>query len=175
MAIREIRTYPDHILREKAKQVTEFNEELKQLARDMAETMYAAPGVGLAANQVGVAKRLIVVDVRDPEDKEKGTGLFQLANPEVVEGEGEFVMEEGCLSVPDEREEVERFNKIKLTAQDLDGNFLEIEAEGLLAVVFQHETDHLNGILFIDHLSPLKRAAIRKRLRKQKAEKAASG
>jgi peptide deformylase len=174
MALLEIRTFPDPVLREKARPVTEFNEELRKLARDMAETMYAAPGIGLAANQVGVPLQVIVVDVRDREDDEN-TGLLTLVNPRIVAGDGECVTEEGCLSLPEERADVERYCKVTVHAQDLDGALLEFEAEGLPAVVFQHEIDHINGILFMDHLSALKRAGMKKRLRQLKAQTADVG
>jgi peptide deformylase len=172
MAILEVRTFPDPILREKAAPVTVFDEPLKRLARDMAETMYAAPGVGLAANQVGVAKQLIVVHARD-EEVGLDTGLLTLVNPRIVEASGELHWEEGCLSVPDERDEVERFARVRVQAQDLDGREFELIGEGLAAVVLQHEIDHLNGVLFIDRLSPLKRAAIKKRQRRARAPAAA--
>jgi peptide deformylase len=138
----------------------------------MAETMYAAPGVGLAANQVGVAKQLIVVHARD-EEVGLDTGLLTLVNPRIVEASGELHWEEGCLSVPDERDEVERFARVRVQAQDLDGREFELIGEGLAAVVLQHEIDHLNGVLFIDRLSPLKRAAIKKRQRRARAPAAA--
>ncbi len=173
MTIRRIRIYPDPVLRQKAEPVTEFDEELKKLARDMAETMYAEPGVGLAAPQVGVSKRVITVDVRD-EDGKPGE-LLMLANPEIVERDGEVYYEEGCLSVPGFNAEVRRSYHLVVQAQDMDGNPVEYEVEDFPAVVFQHEIDHLDGILFIDHISPLKRAQIKKRLRKEAQEREASG
>ncbi|MDP8222543.1 MAG: peptide deformylase [Candidatus Lernaella stagnicola] len=169
MALLGIHTYPDPILREKAESITEFNEDLRKFARDMAETLYAAPGIGLAANQVGVAKQVAVIDVRDDEN-ESLTGLLTLINPKIVETEGEFVMEEGCLSLPEERAEVLRAQRVVVQAQDLDGDLVEYEAEDLLAVVFQHEIDHLNGTLFFDHISALKRSAMKKRLKKLKQQ-----
>ena len=168
MALLEVHTYPDDVLRQKAAPITKFDDQLKKIARDMAETMYAAPGVGLAANQVGLPIQLIVVDLRDEEIQDI-SGLLELANPRIVEASGQLVGEEGCLSLPGERADVERYDHVVVHAQDLDGNEIEIEAEGFAAVVFQHEIDHLNGVLFADHLSPLKRAAMKKRLRKLKA------
>jgi peptide deformylase len=174
MALLQIHTFPDAVLREKAKPVRKFNDELKKLVRDMAETLYAAPGIGLAANQIGVTQQVIVIDVRDQEEN-INTGLVALVNPRIISAEGEDSIEEGCLSVPEERAEVPRFATVKVEAQDVDGHLIEIEGKGLLAIVLQHEIDHLNGVLFIDHLSPLKRAAIKKRLRKQKLQAANNG
>ncbi len=172
MAILNVRTYPDPILREKAAPVTQFDEALKTLVRDMAETMYAAPGIGLAANQVGIAKQVVVIDVRNDEEGSQ-TGLLALINPRIVAGEGEYVGDEGCLSFPGEQVEVERYNKITVQTQNLEGEHLEMEIEGFPAVVFQHEIDHLNGVLLIDHVGSLKRAAMKKRLVKQKKEQTA--
>jgi peptide deformylase len=133
------------------------------LAEDMAETMYAAPGVGLAAPQVGVSERLIVLDVRN---REGTTGLITLINPEIIEAEGQVVEEEGCLSLPGITENVPRAVRIVVKGHDLDEREREIEAEGLLAVVLQHEIDHLEGILFIDRISRLKRGIIQRKIRK---------
>jgi peptide deformylase len=129
----------------------------------MAETMYAAPGVGLAAPQVGVSERLIVVDVRN---REGTAGLITLINPEIIEAEGRVVEEEGCLSLPGITENVPRAVRIVVKGHDLDEREREIEAEGLLAVVLQHEIDHLEGILFIDRISRLKRGIIQRKIRK---------
>lgn len=143
MAIRNIVKYPDPILKEKAKQVTKFNERLAKLLDDMAETMYAANGVGLAAPQVGISKRVIVVDVGDQ--------LYEMVNPEIVEKSGEQMEPpEGCLSIPGLLGYVKRANKLQLKGQDRHGNPIELTAEGFLARAFQHEIDHLNGVLFID-------------------------
>ncbi|SFJ61946.1 peptide deformylase [Thermoflavimicrobium dichotomicum] len=143
MAIRKIVQYPDPILKEKAKPVTKFHARLHKLLDDMAETMYDAQGVGLAAPQVGILKRVIVVDI--------GDGLIEMVNPEIVEKSGEQISPpEGCLSIPGLVGEVRRANKIKVVGQDRYGNPMEVEAEGYLARAFQHEVDHLNGILFID-------------------------
>jgi peptide deformylase len=129
----------------------------------MAETMYAAPGVGLAAPQVGVSERLIVLDVRN---KEGATGLITLINPEIIEAEGRVVEEEGCLSLPGITENVARAERVLVRGHDLEEREREIEAEGLLAVALQHEIDHLEGILFIDRLSRLKRGIIQRKIRK---------
>jgi peptide deformylase len=133
------------------------------LAEDMTETMYAAPGVGLAAPQVGVSERLIVLDVRN---REGTTGLITLINPEIIEAEGRVVEEEGCLSLPGITENVVRAERVLVRGHDLDEREQEIEAEGLLAVALQHEIDHLEGILFIDRISRLKRGIIQRKMRK---------
>lgn len=166
MAVKKIITYPNPALREKTRTVTEFNEELKKLARDMADTMYEAPGAGLAANQIGADLRLMVIDTTDKEDETADKEYQGLVNAEITGGEGKQVDKEGCLSVIDLTAEVKRFQKISVKAQDLDGAPLEFEAEDFLARVIQHEVDHLNGILFIDHISSLKRTFYKKRLKK---------
>lgn len=143
MAIRRIVKYPDPILREKAQPVKKFHARLHKLLDDMAETMYDAKGVGLAAPQVGILKRVIVVD--------PGDGLIEVVNPELVDLEGEQLSPpEGCLSIPGLLGEVRRANRLKVKGQDRHGEPFEMEAEGYLARIFQHEVDHLNGILFID-------------------------
>ncbi len=162
MAVLPIVQYPNVALSSRAEPVTEFNEELKQLAADMTETMYAAPGVGLAANQVGVLKRIVVIDVS--EDK---SGLKVLVNPSVVEHSDTLKdYEEGCLSLKGLYEHVKRPDHVRVRAQDLDGNPVEFEAEGILAVCVQHEIDHLDGVVFIDHLSRLKKDRACQKLRK---------
>lgn len=163
MALREILTFPDPILRKKANEVTEFDEDLKKLAMDMAETMYNAPGVGLAANQIGVLLQIVVVDISRPDEEKK---FITLVNPVLSEGEGCETDEEGCLSVIEYTSKVERFKKIKVNARDLDGNPLEFEAENYFARVIQHEVDHLHGKLFIDRISSLKRNLYKKKLKK---------
>jgi len=168
MAIKKIFTYPDPVLRQKVEPVTCFDESLRQLAVDLAETMYAAPGAGLAANQIGVCKRGVVIDVSRGEDEKKH---LVLVNPEIIEKEGCQVEEEGCLSVIDLTANVERFKKLLVRAQDLEGKAWEFPAEDFFARVIQHELDHLNGVLFIDHLSPLKRTLYKKRLKKLLREK----
>ncbi|MDW7771589.1 MAG: peptide deformylase [Desulfobulbaceae bacterium] len=163
MAIRSILTYPDPVLRQQAKKITEFNEELRKLAEDMGETMYDAPGIGLAANQIGILLQIIVVDTTEPGGEKEFTPYV---NPVISEGEGSQVDEEGCLSVIDYTSNVKRFTKIKVTAQDLDGNLLEFEAEDRFARIIQHEVDHLHGKLFIDRISSLKRNLYKKKLKK---------
>ena len=167
MAILHICTYPEEILRQPAEPVTDIDEEVVRLVDHMAETMYSAPGIGLAATQVGVAKQVLVADTaaRKPESE-----LIVLINPEIVAAEGEVLFEEGCLSVPDYQAEVKRHEKITVRGLNLKGEEVEIEAEGLLAIVLQHEIDHLNGILFIDRLSKLKRDLYKRRLRKKLAK-----
>jgi len=160
-------TYPNTVLRKKAEEVKEIDQDLIDLARQMAETMYAAPGIGLAAPQVGESIRLIVVDVSYTQGK---PDLKVLLNPEIVEREGSILMEEGCLSIPGIRADVERSQKVLVRGLDIKGRPVEIEAEGLLAVCLQHEVDHLDGILFIDHLSRLKRSLIERKLRKRQRE-----
>jgi peptide deformylase len=162
MALLNILRYPDVRLHKTAAPVTVFDQALKQLVRDMAETMYAAPGVGLAATQVDVSKQVIVVDVSDRRDS-----LVVLVNPEIVEANGVSDIEEGCLSVPGIYDVVERAERVKVRAFDQNGNAFTLEAQGLLAVCIQHEMDHLKGKVFVEYLSPLKQQRIRARLAKQ--------
>ncbi|MFZ5758586.1 MAG: peptide deformylase [Thermodesulfobacteriota bacterium] len=169
MALREILKYPHPLLRKPAEPVTEFNEQLHVLITDMAETMYAAPGVGLAANQIGVLQQVVVIDV-SPKDEKK---LIPLINPEIIEGEGRQIDEEGCLSVVDYCANVQRFQRIKVRACTPEGKEIEFEAEGWFARVIQHEVDHLRGTLFIDHLSSLKRSLYKKKRKKQLLEEQA--
>lgn len=159
----KIYTYPDQVLKTPAEPITEIDEDLQHLIDWMIDTMYAAPGIGLAANQVGVLKRVIVFD-RQP--REKGRDPAVLINPEIVLGESQIKWEEACLSVPDFSAEVVRKAQVKVKGVDRHGNPLDIEAEDLLAVCLQHEVDHLNGTLFIDHISGLKRALYKKKLKK---------
>ena len=163
MAIKKIITYPNPVLRQKVETVTSFDDALKQLANDLAETMYAAPGAGLAANQIGACQRVAVIDVSDNEEEKKH---LVLVNPEIIEKEGCQVDEEGCLSVIDMTANVERYSKLLVRAQDLDGKQWEFPAEDFFARVIQHELDHLSGILFIDRLSVLKRSLYKRRLKK---------
>nr|WP_321465723.1 peptide deformylase [uncultured Desulfobulbus sp.] len=163
MAILEIITFPHPVLRQKAETITEFDDALKTLVEDMADTMYDAPGVGLAANQIGIARRLVLVD-RSTQEGERN--FLPLINPEISQGEGTVVQEEGCLSVVECYDKVKRFRKIHVTAQDVDGNPLEFDAEDRFARIIQHEVDHLLGTLFIDHLSSLKRAMYKRKLKK---------
>ncbi len=166
MAIREIVIYPDEILKKKCAPVKRFDDELRQLISDMAETMYAAPGVGLAANQVGVGLQVCVIDISDPDE---GNDLHVLVNPEIVERNGEIDWEEGCLSFPEMTVEVKRSASVVVQAQDADGNPVRLEAEGLLAVAVQHELDHLNGVSLADKVGYLRRRMMVKDLMKKKA------
>jgi peptide deformylase len=161
--IREIVTYPDPILQRPTEKITEFNEELRTLADDMFESMYKAQGIGLAAPQIGVSKRITVIDL---SNKENPDDKIILVNPEIVAREGKQYAEEGCLSLPDIREKVSRAAKVKVRAQDLEGNWFEMEGTELLARAFQHEIDHLDGVLFLWRLSALKRDLILRKIRK---------
>lgn len=162
MALLSILRYPDGRLHKSASPVTVFDEGLKKLVRDMAETMYAAPGVGLAATQVDVHKQVIVVDVSERHDS-----LVVLVNPEIVEMSGVSDIEEGCLSVPGVYDIVERAERVKVRAYDQNGNPFTLEAQGLLAVCIQHEMDHLKGKVFVEYLSQLKQQRVRAKLAKQ--------
>jgi peptide deformylase len=162
MAVLNILRYPDARLHKVAAPVTVFDVALKRLVADMAETMYAAPGIGLAATQVDVHKKVIVVDVSERRDS-----LVVLVNPEIVEAVGVSDIEEGCLSVPSIYELVERAERVKVRAYDQNGNAFTLEAQGLLAVCIQHEMDHLMGKVFIEYLSQLKQQRIRAKLAKQ--------
>lgn len=167
MAIRKIIEYPEQILRLKAKDVKIFDEELKVLIEDMAETMYDAPGVGLAAPQVDQSVRLIVVDSTVMGEEQQ---YLAMVNPTIIDRLESQVDEEGCLSVPELTAKVQRYRKITVQYQSEDGTKQELTAEDRFAVVLQHEIDHLNGILFIDHLSPLKRNLYKKKRKKMLAE-----
>jgi len=172
MALLELHTYPDEALRLECEPVTRFDEDLARLVGDMAQTMYAEDGVGLAAPQVGINKRLLILDVAPRE--ERGRKLLVAVNPEVVAGEGEIEWEEGCLSLPEVTIRMQRQATVTVKAQDLQGQEYEVEAEGLLAVALQHEIDHLDGVLLIDHLPVLKRRLVvrdLKRLKKEAGEK----
>jgi peptide deformylase len=163
MAILRIHHYPDPVLKQKAAPVAAFDAGLRQLADDMLETMYAAPGVGLAAPQVGISRRLIVLDC-SPKDGDRQP--LVAVNPEILAREGECCEEEGCLSVPEYYAKVMRSERVRVRFQELDGTWREVEADGLWAICFQHEIDHLDGLLFIDRLSPLKRGLFRKKYQK---------
>lgn len=162
MALLDILVFPDSRLRNQAKSVETVDDEIRKLVDDMFETMYEAPGIGLAATQVNVSKRVVVIDISS--DK---TQPLCLINPEIIEKIGVEEHEEGCLSVPGVYDKVARGECIKVKALDRDGAPFEFEADGLLAVCIQHEIDHLDGKLFVDYLSPLKRNRIRKKLEKQ--------
>jgi peptide deformylase len=170
MSVRTILHYPDPRLREAGKKVVTFDAELGRLVDDMAETMYNAPGVGLAATQIGEAWQLFVVDCAaegEPSD------LRVFANPEILSLDGKATNEEGCLSFPGAREDVERAEKVRVRAQDRDGKPFELVAEGLLAVAIQHEYDHLQGVLMIDHLGPLKKRLLHRKMAKRAETSAA--
>jgi peptide deformylase len=174
MALMEILTYPDPRLAVKCDDVTDFGPSLKKLCDDMLETMYDAPGVGLAAPQVGVTKNLVVIDIEyESSDEEDGPVVLSnkkpmiLVNPKIVEREGEQWFKEGCLSVPGESEEVLRAERVKVEYQDVDGKPHVLEADGYLAVAVQHELDHLDGRLFIDRLSFVKSKTIKRRLKRE--------
>lgn len=167
MALLEICKYPDPVLRQKASPIKLIDREVLRLVDDMAETMYDAPGVGLAANQVGKPVRLILVD---PQREGCPKGLIVLINPEIVSASGEITWEEGCLSVPEYYAAVKRPGEITVRGLDRDGREIEITASGFLAVVLQHEMDHLEGKLFIDHLNPVARDIFKRRWKKTHKE-----
>jgi peptide deformylase len=161
--IREIVKYPDPILQRPTEPVTEFNEELRALVDDMFESMYAAHGIGLAAPQIGISKRITVIDLsfqKNPEEK------IVLINPEIIHKQGKQSEEEGCLSLPEIREKVSRAEKVRVRAQDVKGEWFELDGDELLARAFQHEIDHLDGILFIFRVSALKRDLLLRKIRK---------
>jgi peptide deformylase len=169
MALLDICTYPDPVLREKASSIKTFDRNLSKLIEDMAETMYNAPGIGLAANQVGKPLQLLVIDLQKPDYEH---GLIVLINPQIVTAEGEITYEEGCLSVPEFFATVKRFNQITVRAVDEHWNPVEIQASGLLAIALQHEMDHLNGKLIIDRIGSISRDIfIRKWKKKQREAK----
>jgi peptide deformylase len=161
MALLSILKYPDPRLHTIAEPVFEVNQQIRHLVNDMAETMYAAPGIGLAATQVDVHKRVIVLDISEAKDQ-----LLVLINPEILESSGEVEWEEGCLSVPGVYEGVVRAEQVRVGAIDVDGDTFEFDASGVLAVCVQHEMDHLEGIVFVDYLSRLKQERIARKMRK---------
>jgi peptide deformylase len=167
MAIRTILEFPDQRLRTRAQPVTKFDAELGRLVDDLFETMYAAPGIGLAASQVDVHQRVLVIDISDARDQPRA-----FINPEILYREGEEETEEGCLSVPGIFDEVVRASKIRVRWQDRTGAATEENFEGMMAVCIQHEMDHLDGKLFVDYLSDLKRQRIRKKLEKERKQRA---
>jgi peptide deformylase len=168
MKMKKIRTFPDPVLKARAEEVTDINGELQQLIDDMGTTMYGAPGLGLAANQVGDLRRVIVFDV---SQKEGPQDLQVLINPCITACEGELLHNEGCLSVLDYSAEVRRHARVCVSGVDRHGKPITVEAEGLKAVVLQHEIDHLEGVLFIDRISRLKRGLFLRRLKKQAADR----
>lgn len=182
MAARKIRIWPDPVLKQVAKSVSRFDENLKMFVDEMFETMYKEHGVGLAANQVGVPERIFVIDL-DPngqaEDDAEAksdlaatgfTGPMVLINPEIVAAEGDIRWEEGCLSVPGVSEMVKRKERVRVKALDITGKEFTLEASGLFAIAIQHETDHLNGRVFVEYLSKLKRDVIRRKMERRKAD-----
>lgn len=167
--VRTILHYPDKRLRERGKKVEALTPELRKLIDDMAETMYAAPGVGLAATQIGEALQLFVIDIADNDEP---SDLRVFVNPEILETSGELTWQEGCLSFPGVTEEIDRAAHVRVRAQDGDGAWFELEAEGLLAVAIQHEYDHLQGQLMIDHMGPLKKRLTHRKMVKRAEEQA---
>ena len=172
MALLTVHSFPDPVLKQKALPVKEFEEKLAELADNMLETMYEERGIGLAAVQVGVLKQLVVVDLKSGEEDISLREPRVFVNPHIVEKSGETISEEGCLSVIEYRAEIKRAESIKLEFQDLQGESRTMEAEGLLSICIQHELDHLQGILFIDHLPMLKQKMVKKRLAKLAREAA---
>ncbi|MEO5379104.1 MAG: peptide deformylase [Magnetococcus sp. DMHC-6] len=170
MAILPILTAPDNRLKKKALPVEQVDDEIRQILKDMRDTMYHASGVGLAAPQVGILKKLIVMDVEYNRDDQPRNPLF-IVNPELIVAEGTIDWEEGCLSVPEQTAEVSRFARVVVRGLDQDGQLIEIEGSELKGVCLQHEMDHLEGTLFIDRISRLKRSIILKKLTKHKSEK----
>jgi peptide deformylase len=168
--IRTILHYPDKRLREAGKRVEAVTPELQKLIDDMAETMYAAPGVGLAATQIGELLQLFIIDIADQDEK---SDLRVFINPEILHAEGDITWQEGCLSFPGIQEDIDRAAKVKVRAQDRNGKWFELEAEGLLAVAIQHEYDHLQGKLMIDHMGPLKKRLTHRKMVKRAEEQAA--
>jgi len=170
MAIQKILTEPNKILRQKSLIVENVNMDIQKLMDDMLETLYSAPGIGLAAIQIGVAKQVIVMDLSRDRDKEPKNPMY-FVNPEIIwKSEEKFTYEEGCLSVPNQFAEIDRSKQCHVKHLDYNGHSQELKADGLLATCIQHEIDHLEGILFIDYLSKLKKSMIIKRLSKQKKE-----
>lgn len=165
MAILQIRKFPDDVLRRKAEPVEEINGQLQKLINDMAETMYAAPGIGLAAPQVGVSKRLIILDISHKDGK---YNLITIINPEILLFEDLIDSEEGCLSLPGHVVNIKRHKRVVVRGFDREGKPIEIDADGLLARVLQHEIDHLDGILLLDRLGPFRREILKKRILKER-------
>lgn len=170
MSVREILLFGDPILRKRAEPVEEIDDDLRELVQDLMDTMYAAEGIGLAAPQIGIPLRVFVYDVQEPDAR---TGA--LINPEIVEREGSVKGEEGCLSIPGLTEIVERNERVLVRGLDVDGTEIEIEADGLLSRCLQHEYDHLDGVLFLDRVSPLKRKMLLRKWQKMEPSERRSG
>lgn len=173
MAAREILVYPDDRLRRPTEEVTEFNDELKSLVQDMFDTLKEADGIGLAAPQIGVSKKVVIIHIEEKDDEGKLVEEHRLVlvNPKFLEKHGQTEYAEGCLSIPSFYEKVQRAERVKLQAQDENGETHVYDADGLLAICMQHELDHLEGHLFIDHISSLKRDRIIKGLKKKEKDK----
>jgi peptide deformylase len=169
--IRTILHYPDKRLRERGERIEAITPEIQQLIDDMAETMYAAPGVGLAATQIGEKLQLFIIDIADENSP---SDLRVFINPEILERSGTVTWQEGCLSFPGVQEEVERAARVRVRAQNRDGEWFELEAEGLLAVAIQHEYDHLQGVLMIDHMGPLKKRLTHRKMVKRAEQQAST-
>lgn len=165
MSIREIKIFPDPVLRKKCEPVMEFGDDLKKLVDDLAETMYEKDGVGLAAPQIGESKRMVVIDIRNEKNEEKNTLI--LINPEIVEKAGDIVWNEGCLSFPGIYEEIKRADIVVVNAVDPGGVKFTVEGEGLLAVALQHEIDHLDGILIYDYMSFIRKKLVKREMKKK--------
>lgn len=172
MALLEIYTYPEEVLREKAAPIEEVDRQCRKLIDDMVETMYDAPGIGLAANQVGRACQLVAIDLQR-RDEESDSGLIVMVNPKIISAQGSIAFEEGCLSVPDYYAKVKRAEEVVVRALDVDGKPFEMTASGFLAVVIQHELDHLEGRLFVDKLGPIARDIFRRKWKKRQKEESA--
>ena len=171
MAVRTILHYPDPRLREKAKTVAEITPEIRKLVEDMAETMYAAPGVGLAATQIGEPYRIFVIDTASENEPSE---LRVFINPEIVQKDGDVTWEEGCLSFPGVVEEIDRAAKVRVRAMGVDGKVFEIDADDLLAVAVQHELDHLDGVLMIDRMGALKKRIVDRKMRRREGNRASA-
>lgn len=169
--VRTILHYPDKRLREPGKKIAKVTPELRKLIDDMAETMYAAPGVGLAATQIGELLQLFIIDVASDDEP---SDLRVFINPEILESNGEITWQEGCLSFPGIQEDIDRAARVRVRAQDCDGKVFELEAEGLLAVAIQHEYDHLQGVLMIDHMGALKKRLTHRKMVKRADEQAST-
>ncbi len=172
MALLEVHTFPDPVLKKKAAPVTVFDSQLQETADSMLETMYEEKGIGLAAVQVAILKQIVVIDLKSGEEDHSLKEPHVFINPRITDSSGETVTEEGCLSVLDFRAEIQRSEQVRVEYQDLEGQTQEMQADGMMAICLQHELDHLRGILFLDHLPPLRQKMVKKRLAKQAREAA---